>query len=127
MHPTTYAEMLGSKIAKHGAQVWLVNTGWTGGPYGVGHRMKIAHTRAMITAALEGKLADARLEQDPIFKVGVPEQVPGVPKDVLSPRSTWSDKGGYDKQAKDLAGRFRTNFEQYEAQAPKEVGAAGPG
>jgi len=127
MHPTTYAEMLGSKIAKHGAQVWLVNTGWTGGPYGVGHRMKIAHTRAMITAALEGKLADSRLEQDPIFKVGVPEQVPGVPKDVLSPRSTWSDKGGYDKQAKDLAGRFRSNFEQYEAQAPKEVGAAGPG
>jgi phosphoenolpyruvate carboxykinase (ATP) len=127
MHPTTYAEMLGSKIAKHGAQVWLVNTGWTGGPYGVGHRMKIAHTRAMITAALEGKLGDARVEQDPIFKVGVPTEVPGVPKEVLSPRNTWSDKGGYDKQAKDLAGRFRDNFEQYAKQAPKEVGAAGPG
>jgi phosphoenolpyruvate carboxykinase (ATP) len=127
MHPTTYAEMLGSKIAKHNAQVWLVNTGWTGGPYGVGHRMKIAHTRAMITAALEGKLSDARVEQDPIFKVGVPTEVPGVPKEVLSPRNTWSDKGGYDKQAKDLAGRFRDNFEQYAKQAPKEVGAAGPG
>jgi phosphoenolpyruvate carboxykinase (ATP) len=127
MHPTTYAEMLGAKIAKHNAQVWLVNTGWTGGPYGVGHRMKIAHTRAMITAALEGKLGDARVEQDPIFKVGVPTEVPGVPKEVLSPRNTWSDKGGYDKQAKDLAGRFRDNFEQYAKQAPKEVGAAGPG
>jgi phosphoenolpyruvate carboxykinase (ATP) len=127
MHPTTYAEMLGSKIEKHKAQVWLVNTGWTGGPYGVGHRMKIAHTRAMITAALGGKLSDARVEQDPIFKVGVPTDVPGVPKEVLSPRNTWSDKGGYDKQAKDLAGRFRDNFEQYAKQAPKEVGAAGPG
>lgn len=127
MHPTKYAEMLGEKIARHGAQVWLVNTGWTGGPYGVGHRMKISHTRAMIRAALEGRLSDVRLNSDPIFKLGVPENVPHVPQEVLTPRNTWSDKGGYDNQAKELARRFRANFEAYATVAAKEVTAAGPG
>jgi phosphoenolpyruvate carboxykinase (ATP) len=89
--------------------------------------MKISHTRAMIRAALEGKLADARLTPDPIFKVGVPEEIDGVPTEVLSARSTWADKGAYDKQAKELAGRFRENFEQYASQAAKEITQAGPG
>jgi phosphoenolpyruvate carboxykinase (ATP) len=126
MHPTRYAEMLGNKIAKHAAQVWLVNTGWTGGAYGTGHRMKIAHTRAMIRAALEGKLSDAKVNQDPVFKVGVPESVPDVPKEVLSPRNTWSDKGAYDSQAKSLATQFRANFQKYESAASKDIASAGP-
>jgi phosphoenolpyruvate carboxykinase (ATP) len=126
MHPTRYAEMLGSKIARHGAQVWLVNTGWTGGPYGTGHRMKIAHTRTMVRAALEGALKDIKLVEDPVFKVGVPAAVPNVPSEVLVPRNTWADKAAYDKQAKDLAQRFKTNFEKYAAKASREVVAAGP-
>ncbi|MCA9595056.1 MAG: phosphoenolpyruvate carboxykinase [Myxococcales bacterium] len=126
MHPAVYAKMLGEKIEKHGAAVWLVNTGWTGGPYGVGSRMKIAYTRAMVRAALEGKLADVALVQDPIFGVGVPQEVPDVPKEVLNPKNTWADKAAYDAQAKKLAGLFRENFKQYAAEAAKEIQDAGP-
>jgi phosphoenolpyruvate carboxykinase (ATP) len=126
MHPTRYAEMLGKKIQKYGAQVWLVNTGWTGGPYGVGSRMKIAHTRAMVQAALSGALKDVALTEDPVFRVGVPASVPGVPSEVLSPRSTWSDKGAYDKQSKELARRFKENFEKFSDQAGSEIAGAGP-
>jgi phosphoenolpyruvate carboxykinase (ATP) len=88
--------------------------------------MKIAYTRAMIRAALDGKLGDARLIADPVFKVGIPERVPDVPNDVLLPRNTWHDKAAYDRQAKDLAGRFRSNFEQYSGKAAKEIAEAGP-
>ena len=126
MHPTVYAKMLGEKIKQHGAQVWLVNTGWTGGPYGEGERMKIKYTRAMVHAALDGSLADVKLTPDPVFGVGIPEHVPNVPDEVLVPRNTWKDKAAFDKQAKGLAARFRENFKQYESQASKEVIEAGP-
>jgi phosphoenolpyruvate carboxykinase (ATP) len=126
MHPTRYADMLGGKIQKHGAQVWLVNTGWTGGPYGVGQRMKIAYTRAMIRAALEGTLGDVKSAPDPVFGVGIPEAVPDVPNDVLQPRNTWHDKKAYDEQAHKLAQRFKQNFEHYATQAAHEVREAGP-
>jgi phosphoenolpyruvate carboxykinase (ATP) len=126
LHPTRYASLLGEKLAMHGSDVWLVNTGWTGGPYRVGHRMAIAHTRAMIHAALDGKLEHAPTERDPVFGVSVPTEVPGVPKEVLIPRASWVDKGAFDEQAKVLARRFRANFEQYADQAPKEVASGGP-
>jgi phosphoenolpyruvate carboxykinase (ATP) len=125
-HPTVYANMLKERIAKHKASCWLVNTGWTGGPFGVGSRMKIAHTRAMINAALAGKLASVATVEDPIFGLHVPAAVEGVPTDVLMPRNTWADKVAYDEKAKDLAGRFHENFKQYADQAPPEVRAAGP-
>ncbi len=126
MHPTVYAKMLGEKIQKTGAKVWLVNTGWTGGPYGVGSRMKIAHTRAMVRAALDGTLAGVETTADPFFGVGVPVAVPGVPSEVLVPRNTWKDKAAYDAQAKHLAAAFRKNFEQYAAQATADVLGAEP-
>jgi phosphoenolpyruvate carboxykinase (ATP) len=113
--PTKYAEMLGERLRSHGSQVWLVNTGWTAGPYGVGHRMKLAHTREMIHAALNGRLDRASMERDPIFGLWIPTTVPGVPSDVLNPRDTWSDKGAYDAQAKKLAGMFQENFEKFPA------------
>jgi phosphoenolpyruvate carboxykinase (ATP) len=124
--PTTYAEMLGEKIDRHGVAVWLVNTGWTGGPYGVGRRMSIAHTRAMVHAALEGKLEGIATVPDPHFGVGVPQRCPGVPDEVLQPRNTWPDGAAYDRQARDLAARFRTNFAQFTDEVPAAVRAAGP-
>ena len=111
--PTKYAEMLGERLRRYRSQVWLVNTGWTAGPYGVGHRMKLAHTREMIHAALGGKLDRAAMEKDPIFGLWIPTSVPGVPADVLNPRDTWSDKATYDVQAKKLAGMFQENFEKF--------------
>ncbi|MDQ3070994.1 MAG: phosphoenolpyruvate carboxykinase [Acidobacteriota bacterium] len=124
--PNVYAKLLGDRIARHGAKVWLVNTGWTGGPYGTGKRMKIAHTRAMINAALSGALDNVTFENDPNFNVDVPTTVPGVPDDVLTPRNTWSDKKAYDEQAKKLAGMFADNFKTFEATATGEVKKAGP-
>ncbi len=123
-HPTVYARLLGEKIARHGATCWLVNTGWSGGAFGVGERMKIAHTRAMVRAAIEGKLASVAVAPDPNFGVLVPENVPDVPNEVLSPRNTWSDKGGYDTTARGLAQRFEANFEQFEAAVDDKVKAA---
>jgi len=124
--PNVYAKLLGDRIAKHGAKVWLVNTGWTGGPYGTGTRMKIAHTRAMIHAALSGALDDVAYENDPIFNVDVPVTVPGVPDEVLTPRATWPDAAAYDAQAKKLAGMFADNFRTFEATATDAVKKAGP-
>lgn len=126
LRPSVYAKLLGDKIAKHNVRCWLVNTGWTGGPYGVGHRMKIQHTRAMLNAALEGKLDGVEFVEDPVFRVSIPKTVDGVPPDVLSPRATWEDKDAYDKKAKELAGMFRKNFEKFADGAPEEVKAAGP-
>jgi phosphoenolpyruvate carboxykinase (ATP) len=125
LHPTVYAAMLGERIAVHGTSSWLVNTGWTGGPYGVGQRIKIAYTRAMIRAALEGKLDNAQFEQDPIFGVFVPTAVPGIPSEVLKPRGLWKDGASYDAKARELAQRFAKNFENY-SDAREEVRAAGP-
>jgi phosphoenolpyruvate carboxykinase (ATP) len=126
LHPGKYAEMLGKKMEENNVNVWLINTGWTGGPFGVGHRMKLSYTRAMITAALEGELDGAETEIDPVFGLAVPKEVPGVPTDVLTPRNTWEDKVAYDLKAKFLAGLFVKNFAKYEAGVSKEIVAAAP-
>lgn len=126
LHPTRYAEMLGKKIQAHKVNVWLINTGWSGGPYGVGSRMKLPYTRAMITAALNGELDKAQYEADPIFGLNVPKAVPGVPAEVLNPRNTWSDKAAYDKQANHLAQLFNDNFAKYSDFANAEIKAAAP-
>jgi phosphoenolpyruvate carboxykinase (ATP) len=125
-HPTVYANLLRERIEKHQTQCWLVNTGWTGGAYGTGTRMKIAHTRAMVRAALEGRLADVETREDPLFKVRVPTHCPEVPDTVLDPRNTWRDPAAYDLQARDLANRFQANFETFASDMTEEVVAAGP-
>ena len=126
LNPNVYATMLGEKIARHKAKVWLVNTGWTGGPYGVGTRMKIGHTRAMISAALAGQLDRVNYTTHAIFNVDVPASCPGVPEGVLDPRSTWRDPGAYDEQARNLAGMFAENFKKFEKDVDASVRAAGP-
>jgi phosphoenolpyruvate carboxykinase (ATP) len=118
--------MLGEKIARHGAHVWLVNTGWSGGAYGVGRRMEIAHTRAMIRAALSGALDRVAYEKDPIFNLEIPKSCPDVPSSVLRPRDTWVDGAAYDAQARKLARMFRDNFKIFEASVDADVLAAGP-
>jgi len=123
-HPTVYAKLLGDKMAKHNAKCWLVNTGWSGGGYGVGERMKIQHTRAMVNAALDGRLETAGFSEDPNFGVLVPESCPDVPSDVLNPRNTWADGGAYDAQARDLTQRFEKNFSQFESDVGDSVKAA---
>ena len=124
--PMSYAQLLGDKIQKHGSDVWLVNTGWTGGPYGVGQRMSIQYTRAMITAVLDGSLAEVETRPDPVFGFAVPVSCPGVPDSVLSPRNTWENGEEYDRAALSLAARFRSNFEKFADQVTEEVRAAGP-
>ncbi len=124
--PNVYAKLLGDRIAKHNAKVWLVNTGWTGGPFGVGSRMKIAHTRAMINAALSGALDHVQFDHDAMFNLDVPKSCPNVPAEVLKPRSTWKDEAAYDAQAKKLAAMFTENFKTFEATAAADVRAAGP-
>jgi phosphoenolpyruvate carboxykinase (ATP) len=124
--PTVYSKLLGEKIAQHDVKCWLVNTGWSGGPYGVGSRMKIAYTRAMVNAALNGKLDEVEYTTDSIFGVQVPTSCPDVPDEVLIPRNTWSDGAAYDQQAHKLADMFNNNFEQFAEQASEEVKAAGP-
>ena len=122
--PKRYADMLAQKIEKHGANVWLLNTGWSGGPYGVGSRFKLAYTRAMVHAILDGKIAKAAFTPDPVFGLPIPTSVPGVPDEVLNPRNTWKDKDAYDAKAKDLAKRFRDNDAKFEM--PDSVRSAGP-
>jgi phosphoenolpyruvate carboxykinase (ATP) len=126
LHPGVYADLLGKQMARHNAACWLVNTGWSGGPYGVGQRMKIGYTRAMIRAILNGSLAQTQTMPDPIFGVNVPVSCPEVPPEVLQPRNTWDDKDAYDKQAKDLARRFNENFKKYEAGVSDAVRAVAP-
>jgi len=126
LHPTVYADLLGEKINKHKVNCWLINTGWTEGPYGVGHRIDIAHTRAMVTAALTGKLDDVDFKPDPIFHVSVPAECPGVPTKLLVPRNTWKDKRAYTRQAKKLARLFADNFKMYEKYASRAIKAAAP-
>jgi phosphoenolpyruvate carboxykinase (ATP) len=118
--------MLGEKIKTHRPSVWLINTGWTAGPYGVGHRMAIPHTRAVIRAALAGTIAETSLVADPIFGLRVPAAVPGVPSDILNPRATWADTQAYDAQATRLAGMFRENFKRYADHVGDDVKAAAP-
>ena len=126
LHPTRYADLLGKLLAEHGSRCWLVNTGWSGGPYGVGERMKIAYSRAVVHAALSGELDKMEFRPDPIFKVEVPAHCSDVPDDVLWPRHTWEDKDAFDAKAKELAARFAKNFEEYADQAGPEVRAAAP-
>jgi len=124
--PTVYAQMLGERIAKHGVVCWLVNTGWTGGPYGIGQRMSLKHTRAMIRAALSGALDNVPTRREPVFGLEVPQHVSGVPDEVLDPRKTWKDAAAYDAQAQKLTGLFRKNFEQFADAVPAAVREAGP-
>ena len=126
LHPSTYAEMLGQRIEKSGAQCWLINTGWTGGPHGVGHRMHLPHTRAMVRAALDGSLADVSTKIHPVFGLEMPTAVDGVPSDVLDPGNTWSDAAKYDDAAGKLAGMFLKNFEQFADDVDETVRRAGP-
>jgi len=126
LHPGVYADLLGKQMARHNAACWLINTGWSGGPYGVGQRMKIRYTRAMIRAILNGSLAQTATTPDRIFGVNVPVSCPDVPSEVLQPRNTWEDKEAYDKQAKDLARRFNDNFKKYEAGVSEAVRAVAP-
>ena len=126
LHATEYARMLGERMTQHGVRLWLVNTGWTGGGYGVGHRMKLSHTRAMISAALEGKLDHVDMVEHPVFGLHVPTSCEGVPSDIWDVRSTWENPNAYDEAALDLAQRFAANFESFASQATEEMKAGAP-
>jgi len=126
LHPFQYAKMLGEKIKSHKTKVWLINTGWTGGPYGIGKRISIASTRAMIKAALTSELDHVQTETHPIFNFSMPVTCPNVPAGILNPRNTWDDKDRYDQKAKQLAAEFKTNFEKYRSGTAEEVAHAGP-
>jgi phosphoenolpyruvate carboxykinase (ATP) len=118
--------MLGTKLKEKEAQVWLINTGWTGGPYGTGSRIKLSYTRAMISAALEGKLSNVDFKKLPIFNLQIPTNCPGVPTEVLDPCNTWDNKDAYTKKAVELAGLFIKNFQKYAAGVSEEIKAAAP-
>jgi phosphoenolpyruvate carboxykinase (ATP) len=126
LHPGKYAEMLGEKMQKNKVNVWMINTGWTGGPYGIGNRMKLKYTRAMITAALKGDLNNAAVEAHPVFGMAIPKECPGVPAELLNPRNTWLDQQAYDEKSKYLAGLFVKNFEKYADGVSAEILAAAP-
>lgn len=126
LFPHVYANLLGEKIQRHQSNVWLINTGWTGGPFGVGSRIRIPYTRAMIRAALTGALDGVPTRPDPYFGIAVPEHVPDVPDEVLNPRGTWADPQAYDAQANLLVSKFLDNFKQFESQVTPAVSAAGP-
>ncbi len=126
LHPHVYAEMLGERIARHGVQCWLVNTGWTGGSVGVGQRMRLSYTRAMVRAALAGRLDRAATGREPAFELEVPARVPGVPDEILQPRATWADRAAYDAMAHKLADLFRQNFQQFTDRVHPAVREAGP-
>ncbi len=126
LHPTVYADLFGDLIAKHDVDCWLVNTGWTGGPYGTGERIAIAYSRAVVRGALSGALRDVSYATDPVFGLQIPSRCPEVPEQVLQPRETWQDKAAYDATARKLAGLFTENFKEYADRASPEVRAAGP-
>ncbi len=125
-HPSVYADLLGKKIDEHGSHIWLVNTGWTGGPYGTGKRMHLPYTRAMVNAALAGELDNVATTEDPIFGLQVPQSVPNVPTEVLNPRDTWGDPAAYDAQAKMLAAKFNENFKKYADGTSEAIKNAAP-
>ena len=126
LHPSVYADMLGEKIAKYNVSCWLVNTGWTGGPYGVGQRIEIKYTRAMIKAILEGELDKVATQEDPVFGIHVPLKVKGVPDEILQPRNTWKNPEAYDEKARELAKQFVDNFKEYESNVDKKILDASP-
>jgi phosphoenolpyruvate carboxykinase (ATP) len=124
-HPTVYAEMLRDLMRQHEADCWLVNTGWSGGPFGTGKRIRLRYTRAMLSAALEGKLDEVPYRRHEPFGLSIPEQCPDVPSEVLDPRATWGDGAAYDRMARDVAGRFERNFRRFEGHVEDEVKSAG--
>jgi phosphoenolpyruvate carboxykinase (ATP) len=126
LHPAAYAKLLNDKIRKHNVNCWLVSTGWTGGPYGTGTRMEIAHSRAVVNAALDGSLLKGDFTEDPVFGFQVPTKCPGVPQQVLTPRNTWESPEAYDKKARQLADLFRQNFQKLGDQVPADAANAGP-
>jgi phosphoenolpyruvate carboxykinase (ATP) len=126
LHPAAYAALLGRKLQQHQVAVWLINTGWTGGPYGVGKRIDLAHTRTMIAAALQGKLSNGATSADPVFGFAMPTEVPGVPAAILHPRNTWADGAAYDAKARYLAQLFTANFEPYAAGTDAGIRSAAP-
>jgi phosphoenolpyruvate carboxykinase (ATP) len=125
-HPGKYAELLAEKLRKHGAQTWLVNTGWSGGGFGVGSRMKLRYTRAIVDAIHSGALHGVATVEDPVFGLLVPTACPEVPAEILVPKNTWADKAAYDATARKVASLFRDNFKKYESGVSDEVRAAGP-
>ncbi|MDL2345478.1 phosphoenolpyruvate carboxykinase (ATP) [Deinococcus sp. MIMF12] len=125
-HPGEYARLLAQKVQEHGVRVWLVNTGWSGGQYGVGQRMSIRHTRALLGAALNGELDSVAFEREPFFNLEIPSEVPGVPAEVLNPRRAWTDQEAYDRTARKLAGMFRENFKRFEDGVDPAVTASMP-
>ncbi|MDX5427171.1 MAG: phosphoenolpyruvate carboxykinase (ATP), partial [Bacteroidota bacterium] len=126
LHPTVYAEMLSKKMQEAGVNVWLVNTGWSGGAYGTGSRMKLKFTRAMITAVLNGEMDDVEYMEHPLFGLMSPVSCPNVPDELLNPRNTWADKDAYDETAQELAAKFNRNFKRFSDQASPEILAGGP-
>jgi phosphoenolpyruvate carboxykinase (ATP) len=126
LHPRTYAEQLAKRIREHKTRAWLINTGWTGGPFGTGHRISIRHTRAIIRAALTGQLDGLPMHEDLVFRVHVPERVPGIPAELLAPRKSWADSDAFDAQAARLSAMFAENFRQFEGHVDPHVRAAGP-
>lgn len=126
LSPLKYARLLGEKIDQHNTEVYLLNTGWSGGSYGTGHRMDLKYTRAMVTAILEGQIGLAGWDTDPIFQVQIPRHCPGVPVDVLVPVNTWKDKDAYYQTAEKLAGLFAKNVKRFEGEMPAEILQAGP-
>jgi phosphoenolpyruvate carboxykinase (ATP) len=126
LHAARYAELLAEKIRRHETHAWLVNTGWAGGPYGTGSRIRLAYTRAIIDAIHDGALTKVSTIQDPVFRLELPASCPNVPSELLRPRDAWADKEAYDRGARQLAALFRDNFAAYADQAPDEVRTAGP-
>lgn len=126
LHPTKYAEMLGDKMNRHEAKIWLINTGWTGGPYGVGERISLKHTRSIITAILNDELNDVDYETMDVFGLSIPKSCPNVPSEILKPINTWADKGQYNEKAHHLATLFVNNFKKFESEASAEILAAAP-
>jgi len=126
LHPTKYAELLGKKIHENKVNVWLVNTGWVGGGYGVGERIKLRYTRSLITAALNGNFSEIDYEQHPVFGIEMPTQCADVPTELLNPRNAWSNKEAYDHKANQLAEAFVKNFNQYASAANQEILDAAP-
>ena len=121
LHPAVYGELLREKISRHNVSCWLVNTGWSGGPYGVGRRIDISYSRALVNAVLNGTLTAGTFEKEPFFGLEIPSTCPGVPPEILNPRNTWADTAGYDEAARKLAGMFRDNFRKYAAHVTPEV------
>ena len=126
LHPRVYAELLGKKIDQHKVNVWLLNTGWTGGPFGVGERMHLPYTRAMVSAALSGALDTVAYETERFFGLSIPTSCPNVPAEILNPRGTWADKIAYDAQARSMVERFEKGFAQFKKEVSKEIAEAGP-